>query len=50
MMTQNKDPNATEYLTGKLNSAMWIIRSIEQRRMTIYKVVESILKFQRDFF
>ena len=50
MMIQNKDPKATEYLTGKLNSAMWIIRSIEQRRMTIYKVVESILKFQRDFF
>ena len=50
MMTQNKDPNATEYLTDKLNSAMWIIRSIEQRRMTIYKVVESILKFQRNFF
>ncbi len=50
MMIQNKDPNATEYLTGKLNSAMWIIRSIEQRRMTIYKVIESILKFQKDFF
>ena len=50
MMKQGKDDNATEYLTEKLNSAMWIIRSIEQRRMTIYKVVESILKFQMDFF
>ena len=50
MMKQGKDENATEYLTEKLNSAMWIIRSIEQRRMTIYKVVESILKFQMDFF
>mgnify|MGYP001062210625 CR=1 FL=1 len=50
MMKQNKDDNATEYLTEKLNSAMWIIRSIEQRRTTIYKVVESILKFQIDFF
>ena len=29
---------------------MWLIRSIEQRRLTLYKVVESILKFQRDFF
>lgn len=38
------------YLTEKLNSAMWIIRSIEQRRMTIYNVVNSILKFQKDFF
>lgn len=50
MMRKGKDANATEYLTEKLNSAMWIIRSIEQRRMTIYKVVESILKFQMDFF
>lgn len=50
LMRKEKDKNATEYLTERLNSAMWIIKSIEQRRMTIYKVVESILKFQRDFF
>ena len=50
MMKQGKDDSATEYLTEKLNSAMWIIRSIEQRRMTIYKVVESILRFQMEFF
>lgn len=50
LMRQEKDPNATEFLTEKLNSAMWIIRSIEQRRMTIYKVIESILKFQLEFF
>lgn len=50
LMRQGKDSNATEFLTEKLNSALWIIRSIEQRRMTIYNVVESILKFQMDFF
>ncbi len=50
LMRQEQDTNATEFLTEKLNSAMWIIRSIEQRRITIYKVVESILKFQIDFF
>ena len=50
LMRQEKDSSATEFLTEKLNSAMWIIRSIEQRRITIYKVVESILKFQIDFF
>lgn len=50
LMRQEKDPKATEYLTDKLNSAMWIIKSIEQRRATIYNVVESILKFQMDFF
>lgn len=50
LIRKERDAKATEYLNEKLNSAMWIIRSIEQRRMTIYKVVESILKFQKDFF
>ncbi|QQY80273.1 RNA polymerase RpoN-/SigL-like sigma 54 subunit [Keratinibaculum paraultunense] len=50
LLQKGKDAKATEYLTKKLNSAMWIIKSIEQRRMTIYKVIESILKFQKDFF
>lgn len=44
------DKETTEYLSDKLNSAMWIIRSIEQRRQTIFKVIESILKFQLEFF
>lgn len=44
------DKEANKFLTDKLNSSMWLIRSIEQRRATLYKVVESILKFQRDFF
>lgn len=50
LMASSDDPNITEFITKKLNSAMWIIKSIEQRRMTIYNVVESILKFQSDFF
>lgn len=45
-----KEEGASEFLVEKLNSAMWIIRSIEQRRDTIYKVIESILKFQGEFF
>ncbi len=28
---------------------MWLIRSIHQRQRTIYRVTESIVKFQRDF-
>ena len=50
LMKTGKDEKATEYLSQKFNSAMWIIKSIEQRRSTIKKVVESILKFQMDFF
>ncbi|MDA3832610.1 MAG: RNA polymerase factor sigma-54 [Spirochaetales bacterium] len=39
-----------EYIQDKMRSAAWLIKSIEQRQRTIYKVVESIIKFQFDFF
>jgi RNA polymerase sigma-54 factor len=42
--------NAKAYVQDKMRSATWLIRSIHQRQKTIYKVMESILKFQRDFF
>lgn len=41
---------AKEYVRNKLRSALWLIRSIHQRQRTIYKVTESIIKFQREFF
>ena len=50
LIKEDGDKETTEYLSNKLNSAMWIIKSIEQRRQTIYKVIESILKFQLEFF
>ena len=42
--------DAKEYIQEKMRSATWLIRSIHQRQKTIYKVMESILKFQRSFF
>lgn len=50
LITNLEDKEAGKFLSDKLNSSMWLIKSIEQRRMTLYKVVESILKFQRRFF
>jgi len=38
------------YLEDKFRSAIWMIRSIEQRNRTIYKVAQSIVKSQIDFF
>jgi len=40
---------AKEFIQDKLRSAMWLIRSIHQRQRTIYKVTESLVKFQREF-
>lgn len=42
------NPNRT-YLNERLKAASWLIKSIHQRQQTIYKVSESIMKFQREF-
>jgi len=48
---KGRDMDVTkEYIQDKLRSAVWLIRSLHQRQRTIYKVVESILKHQREFF
>lgn len=44
------DGEAMKFIENRMNSALWFIRSIEQRRMTISKVTESIVRFQRSFF
>jgi RNA polymerase sigma-54 factor len=46
---QLTQPEAKHYLEDKLRSAVWLIRSIEQRRQTLYKVATSLVKFQREF-
>lgn len=38
------------YLSDKLKSAEWLIKSIRQRQRTIFRVTESIVKRQMDFF
>lgn len=44
------DQEGRKYLETKLNSAAWLMKSIEQRRETLYKVARSIVDFQREFF
>lgn len=39
-----------QFLEDKLRSAIWLIKSLDQRNRTIYRVTENILKFQREFF
>ncbi len=39
-----------EYIQGKLNSARWLIQTIEQRRKTMIKVMSCIIREQREFF
>ncbi len=42
--------DAKDYVHEKVRSAMWLIKSIHQRQRTIYRVMDSILKNQREFF
>jgi len=51
LKSENKLPSsAKDYVNEKMRSAAWLIRSIHQRQKTIYRVMESILKFQHEFF
>lgn len=37
------------YVKDKFRSALWLLKSVEQRQRTIHKVASSIARFQRDF-
>ena len=39
-----------EYCSEKMRAASWLIKSLHQRQRTLYKVVESIVKYQTAFF
>jgi RNA polymerase sigma-54 factor len=38
-----------EYLEEKFRSAIWLMKSVEQRRQTLLRVTKSLCKFQREF-
>ena len=45
-----EDRSLAEYLNDRINTANWLIKSIEQRKQTIYNVVSAVVRHQRDFF
>jgi len=49
MMKAQNSPEAKDFIKSKLRSATWLIKSIQQRQRTIYKVTESIIKQQKEF-
>jgi len=38
-----------DYVESRMRSGLWLIRSIEQRQRTLYKVTDSLVRFQREF-
>ena len=39
-----------DYILEKVKAGQWLLKSIEQRQKTIYRVTKSILRFQKEFF
>jgi len=46
--SRNKDDDA--YISDKMTRAQWLLKSLEQRARTIYKVGNALLEFQAGFF
>ncbi|MDA0692070.1 MAG: RNA polymerase factor sigma-54 [Nitrospinae bacterium] len=49
LLNMTNEGQTKEYLENKYRSALWLIKSIDQRRQTIYKVGKSIIKLQMEF-
>jgi RNA polymerase sigma-54 factor len=41
---------ARKFLQNNMRSAQWIIDAIEQRKNTLLKVAQAVVKYQKDFF
>lgn len=51
-LLQDETPAGKEargYIQERMQSALWLIKSIHQRQQTLFKVAQSIVDFQRDF-
>ncbi|WP_434511025.1 RNA polymerase factor sigma-54 [Desulfitobacterium sp. AusDCA] len=48
-LSQSGEDETRKFVEQRLNSAAWLIRSIEQRRTTLYKVANAIVKRQAEF-
>lgn len=45
-----EDEELSKYLNDRLSSAFWLIKSIEQRKRTIYNVASAVVQHQKEFF
>lgn len=49
ILQDSKDPSAREFIEKKLQGALWLIKSINQRQQTIIKAAEAIIQYQSEF-
>jgi len=49
MRSEGRQSEAQQFIKDKIRSAVWLIKSLDQRQRTIYKVANSIVRQQREF-
>lgn len=49
LQNETKESQASQYINHKLASALWMIKSIEHRRNTLFKVVSEMMEYQKEF-
>jgi RNA polymerase sigma-54 factor len=49
LRNKQTDPRTREYIQKRIQSARWLIESIEQRRNTLLKVAKAIIEHQKEF-
>ena len=49
MRSEGRQSEAQQFIKDKIRSAVWLIKSLDQRQRTIYKVAASIIRQQREF-
>ena len=50
MLKEDGNSEAKDYVKERLKSALWLIKSVQTRQKTIYRVAIEIVKQQQDFF
>ncbi|HZK24016.1 MAG TPA: RNA polymerase factor sigma-54 [Oscillospiraceae bacterium] len=45
----NENQVASDFLKSRFDAALWLVRSLEQRRLTLYRVTECLVKIQQAF-
>jgi RNA polymerase sigma-54 factor len=48
-LLRSSGDEARQYVEQKLRSAVWLIKSVDQRQRTLRRVTQSIVKFQKEF-
>jgi RNA polymerase sigma-54 factor len=49
MLAEKNSEDTRTYVKDKLRSALWLLKSVDQRQRTIFKVADSIVRNQRGF-